>query len=87
MHKRDELVPPAEHYAAWKDMKILETADTSSADKPTYKDFRALYTDIEPNENASKYKTRHDAPIIDEAVPDGAAGSQIRLVWRHLLGS
>jgi hypothetical protein len=87
MHKRDELVPPSQHYAVWQDMKLLAQADTSSADRDTYKNFRALYTDVEPNPAATKYKSRHNAPVIDEAVPAGAEGEQLRLVWKHLLGT
>jgi len=87
MHKRDEVVSPAEHYAVWKDMNLLAEADTSSADVDTYKNFRALYTDVEPNPAADRYKSRHNAPVIDEAVPTGSEGEQLRMVWRHLLGA
>jgi hypothetical protein len=85
MHKRDELVPPSEHYETWRDMRLVNESDTSSADKNTYKDFRALYTDVEPNPKADKYKSRHNAPVIDEAVPSGPEGEQLKKVWVHLL--
>lgn len=86
MHKRDELVPPEEHYATWKVMRLLDAADTTAADKDSYKGFHALYTDVEPNPSASKYKSKHNAPIIDEAIPTGAQGEHLKQVWKYLLG-
>lgn len=87
MHKRDELVPPEEHYAAWKAMRMLAAGDTTAADRDSYKGAHALYTDVEPNPSAGKYKSRHNAPIIDEAIPAGASGDHLKHVWKYLLGA
>jgi hypothetical protein len=87
MHKRDDVIEPFKQYAIWKDMKMLVAADTSSADKATFKNFKALYTNFEANSLAGPFGLCHNVPIIDAALPSGANGDQLKLVWNYLLGN
>ncbi|MFZ6011396.1 MAG: BPSS1187 family protein [Bacteroidota bacterium] len=86
IHAGDEIVEPSEQYATWKAMKMLMTADTASADKPTFRNFRALYTNISPNPAAPSSRLKHNAPVMDIAIPPGAPADHLKQVWIHLLG-
>jgi pimeloyl-ACP methyl ester carboxylesterase len=86
MHKRDEIVPPYEQYAVWKDMKMLSAADTSSADNSTYRGYHALFTNYDPDPPATSTKLRHNVPVMDQAIPTGAHGDHLKLVWKYFLG-
>jgi hypothetical protein len=86
MHKRDEIVPPSQQYAVWKDMRMLISADTASADKSTYKYYKALYTNYDPNPTATYGKLKHNVPAMDVTIPAGTNGAQLKKVWIHLLG-
>lgn len=85
-HKRDEIVSPSEQYAVWKALGMLTGSDTSSADKSTYKNFRALYTNYEPNPEATTLRLKHNMPVVDNVIPAGPEGDQLKKVWKHLLG-
>jgi hypothetical protein len=87
MHKRDDIIEPFKQYAIWKDMKMLVAADTSSADKSTFKNFKALYTNFEANSLAGPFGLYHNVPVIDAALPAGANGDQLKLVWNYLLAN
>jgi hypothetical protein len=86
MHKRDDIIDPDKQYAIWKDMKMLLAADTSSADKATFKNFKSLYTNFEPNPLAGPFGLYHNVPVIDGALPSSPSGDQLKLVWNYVLG-
>lgn len=85
MHRNDEIVSSANQYAIWEDMQMLVNTDTSSADKSTFNNSQALYTTYLPNPEAPHSKLKHNAPIMDIAVPLGANGDQIKKVWKYFL--
>jgi pimeloyl-ACP methyl ester carboxylesterase len=85
MHKRDNVVPPFEQYAIWEAMNMLSASDTSSADKSTYGNYRALYTNYEADPDASSHSL-HNVPVMDGALPAGIEGAHLKEVWNYLLG-
>jgi hypothetical protein len=84
LHRRDEIVPPPYQYEVWKSLRMLSRSDTVSADRPGFEGAQALYTDVDPNPNAS-VRLKHNAVIMDEAIPSGAAGDEIKKVWAYFL--
>jgi hypothetical protein len=85
MHKRDEIVLPSEIYAIWKAMGMFAATDTSSADKPTYINYKALYTNYDPNPAAPTARLKHNVPAMDITLPAGDKGVQLKKVWVHML--
>ena len=87
MHKRDDTVPPDEEYAIWESMNLVTmSSDTSSADRPTYKNYHALYTDFNASPDAHSHST-HNVPVMDATLPGGADGEHLKEVWKYFLGN
>ena len=85
MHKRDEVIPSKEIYSIWKDMRMLLAADTSSAERPTFINYKALYINYPENIAAGKFKARHNMPVMDVSLPVGPGADQIKEVWKYFL--
>jgi hypothetical protein len=86
MHKRDDVVPPNEQYTIWQNMKMLTSADTSSADKSTYANFHALYTNVDADPAANSHSP-HNVPVMDIALPAGNDLEHLKEVWSYMLGN
>ena len=85
MHKRDDIMPSKEIYAIWKDMRMLQAADTSSAEKPGFVNYKSLYINYPENPAAGSFKARHNMPVMDVSLPVGAGADQIKTVWQYFL--
>jgi hypothetical protein len=86
-HKRDEAIAISKQYAIWKDMKMLTTADTGSADGPNYSNFSALVTSFNANSSAKELPLYHNLTARDYALPAGADLTHLKEVWAHLMGN
>ena len=86
LHKRDEIVSTSYQYAIWNAIKLLSTADTTSADGSAFTTSHALVTNYEPNPGAT-HRLRHNVPVRDDAVPAGSEGEHLKTVWKYLLGN
>lgn len=85
LHKNDELVSASHLYAIWQEMGLLSASDTTSVDGETFPKVQALVTNYQPNPNAMP-RLRHNVPVRDDALPEGAEGQHLKSVWRYLLG-
>lgn len=86
-HKRDDTLNISKQYAIWKDMGMLEAADTSSADSSNYSSFNALVTNFEPDSDATRLPLYHNLTAQDYALPLGDDRKHLKQVWLYLLGS
>ena len=85
LHKNDELVSTSHLHAIWQEMGLLSASDTTSADTATFPKVQALVTSYDPNPNAAP-RLKHNVPVRDDALPEGAEGEHLKSVWKYLLG-
>ena len=86
-HKRDDAFLTSRQYSVWKDMKLLEAADTSSADSADFSSFRVLVTNFDPDSDATTLPKFHNLTAQDYALPIGDDRKHLKQVWLYLLGN